>query len=60
MSCAHRSVIKRHTLMNSQRWDVAEKDKFNKTKILFASLELGGQESRSVELALRPGDLNSS
>lgn len=30
------------------------------TKVLLVSLELGGQESRSVELALRPGDLNSS
>lgn len=30
------------------------------TRIPFVSLELGGQESRSVELALRPGDLNSS
>lgn len=32
----------------------------NRTKILLVLLELGGQESRSVELALRPGDLNSS
>lgn len=31
-----------------------------KRAFLFVSLELGGQESRSVELALRPGDLNSS